>query len=124
MIARGLCCLSLVPNDGKGCVLRYGVSRAASLLPLAAQHTPSPRVRCRSNLVPIVFLFFFLFSVQAGLGKLDAHALERTGGGAQSLLNAQAAGKAAKAGVWSIEPTEAEMKVTIVVAPVGCVPRL
>ncbi|CAM9480909.1 unnamed protein product, partial [Ectocarpus fasciculatus] len=48
--------------------------------------------------------------LEAGFGKLDAHALERTGGGAQSLLNAQAAGKAAKAGVWSIEPTEAEMK--------------
>lgn len=48
---------------------------------------------------------------QAGFGKLDVHALERSGGGAQSLLNAQSAAKAAKAGVWSIEPTEAELKV-------------
>ncbi|CAN0092322.1 unnamed protein product, partial [Hapterophycus canaliculatus] len=46
--------------------------------------------------------------VKAGFGKLDSHALERSGGGAQSLLNAQTAAKAAKAGVWSIEPTEAE----------------
>lgn len=44
------------------------------------------------------------YALQAGLGKLDEMALERSGGGAQSLLNAQAAAKAAKAGLWSIEP--------------------
>lgn len=50
---------------------------------------------------------------QAGLGKVDEHALERSGGGAQSLLNAQASAKASKAGVWSVEPTEAEKMVRI-----------
>lgn len=50
--------------------------------------------------------------MQEGLGKLDSHALEASGGGAQSLLNAQAAAKAGKAGVWSVGPTDDEIKVS------------
>lgn len=68
---------------------------------LTIRSTPPPPPR---------FLTLFLL-YQAGFGKLDTHALERSAGGGQSLLNAQAAAKAAKAGMWSIEPTEAEIKV-------------
>lgn len=39
------------------------------------------------------------------------HALERAEGGGEAMLKAQAAAKASKAGMWSVEPTEDEIKV-------------
>lgn len=50
----------------------------------------------------------WVLTAQAGLGKLDERALETSGGGAQSLLNAQASAKTNKIGVWSVEPSAAE----------------
>ncbi|CAM9976725.1 unnamed protein product, partial [Laminaria digitata] len=55
--------------------------------------------------------------VKSGFGKLDVHALERAEGGGEVMLKAQAAAKASKAGLWSVEPTEDEMKKQEFVVP-------